>query len=111
MKTILFSFCLMITVFSASAFSPSSTDPAVELTKKLSDIITASSIWEEASENQSIIVSFTINENGELVILSTNNNVYDAKLKGLLNYRRINTNPVLVNRIFHLPIKIKPEGI
>jgi len=110
MKTILLSLCLLVGAMNVNAFTPDTDDPKQELTKQLSTIVSSSSIWNGTKENHKLIVSFTINDNNELVILSTNDSDFDFELKGLLNYRKMNISPALKNKIFHLPIRIESKA-
>ncbi len=107
MKTIFLSVCLLITGLSSNAFSPDTEDPKSEMTKQLSEIVEASSIWDGTKKDFSITVSFTINDNSELVVLTTNESPFDFEIKSLLNYRKMEVSPILINKIFHLPIRIE----
>ena len=47
-----------------------------------------------------------INKSSEIVVLTTDNEELDSTMKSLLNYKKLNVDPSLVNQTFYLPVTI-----
>ena len=107
MRAIFLSVCLMITTLFAVANPSGNGDPNESLTLQLSEIINKSTIWENIESGTKILMSFTINSDGEIVILSTDSPSLDTAIKDILNYKKVNVNENFQNEIFHLPISIQ----
>ena len=55
----------------------------------------------------SIQLTFMVNSQNEIVVLSTNNERFDGLLKAKLNYLKLNLDEKSVNQIFSVPITLK----
>jgi len=110
MKSIFLIAFLACSTFFANANNIETGSPTAELQQQVSEMVLKSSIWESAKEDFKLIVTFTVNNDGEVVILSTNNRAWDESVKSLLNYRKIDVNDAVKNKIFHLPITLEKIG-
>lgn len=81
-------------------------DPQVSLEKQLNKMVTTSDIWDNISEDAVFRVAFTINAKGEIIVLSTDNENYDAAIKSILNYQKVKVEPAFYNKVFFLPVKL-----
>ncbi len=107
MKTLLFSF-----VFTACSFfltastTPSETVDSME--KQLTEMIQNSKFYKTVElEDATIMVKFTINEDNEVIVLSTDSYDYDSKIKSLLNYRNLDLDENITSKVFILPIRLE----
>lgn len=109
MKTLLFSF-----VFTACSFfltastTPSKTVDSME--KQLTEMIQKSNFYKSVElEDAMIMVKFTINEDNEIIVLSTNSDDHDSNIKSLLNYRSLDLDENLRSKVFILPIRLQAK--
>lgn len=49
-------------------------------------------------------ISFIVNSNSELVVLSTNNRDLDDNVKSVLNYKKVAIDDLEFNKVYTLPI-------
>ena len=63
----------------------------------------------EIKKESSAKVSFIVNRNNELVVISVDSKIYELKsfLKNKLNYKKLNVKGVKKGEIYRMPIKIK----
>ncbi len=109
MKAILLSACLMISILSINANTPVNGDPNESLSSQMSEIISKSAIWNDFEGDTNLLVSFTINSDGEVVILSTDSPKMDLAIKNSLNYKKLKVSKKVYNKIFHLPITVQKQ--
>ena len=107
MKSIVLFVLLACTSLVLDAKNLDNISPTEDLQKQLTEMVVNSNIWETADANLKLMVTFTINENGELVVLSTNDKQWDSALKSALNYKKIKVSASVKNQIFHLPISLE----
>jgi hypothetical protein len=111
LKNALFSAALSVAIVSPS-FANHLTTVKSEPTKKsitveISDLIKDIDFTHMGITNESVKLKFMVNENNELIVLSTNNEKLDSKLKSNLNYRKINADNVDAYQIYIVPIKLE----
>ena len=107
MKSIFLFVLLACSTLMLNAKNSTEITPTEDLQKQLTEMVVKSDIWESADNNVKLMVTFTINHNGELVILSTSNSQWDSALKSALNYKKVKVDNKVKNQIFHLPISLK----
>jgi len=104
-----FKVLLMLVVFAGTTFSLSANTPGPkeDLEKQLSNIITKAGSWGKFDGTVQFEVKLMINNDGEIIVLSTTNKSYDRWIKGLLNYRKITVSEDFKSVKIILPIKLE----
>ena len=78
--------------------------------KQLTELIQHADFFESQDlEDAKIMVKFTINQDNEIIVLSTDNRDYDKAIKLLLNYKKLDLNQDLSSKIFVLPIRLESK--
>jgi hypothetical protein len=52
-------------------------------------------------------ISFFVNDQSEIIIVSTNNENLDSVIKSTLNYRKISLDKLAFNKVYTVPVVIK----
>lgn len=92
--------------FTVSFLSANDIDPATksklraEVSKLLTDIE-----WDNSKET--ILISFIVNSNNEVIVTTTNSKKYEDLIKSKMNYKKINVCDVKPYEVFTLPISVK----
>ena len=81
-------------------------DPQEKLEMQVAKIINSSELWASINEEVTIKISFMINTDGELIVLSTDNKQFDRAAKLLLNYQKIEVDKEFLNKKFILPVRL-----
>jgi hypothetical protein len=110
-KTIITSIAISLsTVFFASAadLDPNKTKETKTLRTEISSFI-GKNIPIELDKTTTVKISFIVNNENEIVVLSVNSNVSELNylLKGKLNYKKITVKGIKKGAIYKMPIKIK----
>ena len=87
------------------AKAPTETKKAV--TTQIKTMIQKLDIDVSAYDSQTIKIKFLVNENDELIVLSTEDSGLDKKIKGALNYKEVDTTNVKHNKVYILPISFE----
>ncbi len=83
-------------------------DPAAKSARtEIKEMITKADFAKEISEDVTLNVRFQVNGKNEIIIISTDNDKYDASLKDVLNYKKLKSSDMSINMIYTLPIKLK----
>lgn len=107
MKTLLFSILFSAFSFFAMA-STSNIEPVKSMEEQLTELIQSSDFYKtQKVQDVKIMVKFTFNHENEIIVLSTDNEDYDASLKSLLNYKTLDLDGDLSNKVFILPIRVE----
>jgi len=56
---------------------------------------------------KTVMVQFIINENSEILVLSTNDEYFDNQIKSHLNYKKIENQELKINMPYWLPVTFK----
>ncbi len=107
MKTLLFS--ILFSTFSFFAIASSSNaEPVKSMEKQVSELIQKSDLYKSiADQNQMVMVKFTFNTDNEIIVLSTDSKDYDKTLKNIMNYKTLELDEDLTNKVFILPIRME----
>lgn len=107
MKTLLFSILFSAFSFFAVA-SSTNTEPVKSMEKQLTELISNSDFYKSPDvQDAKIMVKFTFNADNEIIVLSTDNKDYDSSIKALMNYKVLELNEDLSNKVFILPIRVE----
>jgi len=77
------------------------------VTTKIKSIIQNLDIDLDRMESKTVKLKFLINDNNELVVLSTGDSSLDSTLKNALNYRVVNAENMKYNNVYILPVTFK----
>lgn len=58
-------------------------------------------------DDEVLYVHFMLNSKNEIIVLSTDNEDLDQKIKGELNYRAVKVKGVEQNKVYTLPIRVE----
>ena len=58
-------------------------------------------------EDATVNVTFMVNDNNEMIILSTDQENLDSRIKSTLNYKKLKSSDVKVNVTYTLPVILK----
>ena len=105
MKKLFFAlFFAALTNFSfANSANPTSINVS-ELRAELIDLIGTPRLANSLEER--VTIQFTVNAENEVVILSTDNEELDGYLKSRLNYKQLDTENLVVNERYVLPLLV-----
>jgi len=83
-------------------------DPKSELREQIVEMLGKTIINTDLINNQFEVI-FTLNNKSEIVIISVNggNKSVDNYVKSKLNYKKVNVNALNVDKIYHMPLRIK----
>ncbi len=59
------------------------------------------------SEDTKVNISFFINSQNEVIVVTTNNNDLDSVLKSSINYKKIAVHELEYNKVYTVPVHIK----
>lgn len=106
LKTFLLIATFSITFFTANAaIEPVKT--TADLETQLSELILESDAFANAKEAELIKVRFMITTDSKLLVLSTTSQVYDKKIKSILNYEKLDIAANLVGKVYVLPVRVE----
>lgn len=83
------------------------TDPVKSLSSQITKIL-SNNHFSEATVDASAQVRFTVNNQGEIVVLSvdTNNYALESFVKGRLNYKKIDATDLKEGKLFTVSVRI-----
>lgn len=73
---------------------------------EIKEMIKKAEIASEIKNDVSINITFLVNAKNEIIIMSTDNEKYDASLKSALNYKKLKSLDMSINKTYTLPIKL-----
>ena len=98
-------------LFTASAFAtegkPDTREPEVKVTAEIGDLLKSNKIVLEGNEEINAFVRFTLNNDGELVVLSvrTDDPSIESFVKAKLNYQAVKTSGLQQGKTYEVPIR------
>ncbi|MDA9774270.1 hypothetical protein N9B82_04870 [Saprospiraceae bacterium] len=105
-KVLFLSTLFSCVLFMASASNITPEEAAKDLQKQVSELVLNASGWDAEDIGTQIRVRFMVLSNDEIIVLSTNNEDYDASMKSILNYKKISVDNTLKNKVFILPVRL-----
>lgn len=61
----------------------------------------------DIEEVEKVYIDFMINPKGEILVLSTNNDILDRKIKQRLNYKKVYNHQLNYNEVYTLPVSFE----
>jgi len=103
-KSLIFSALFALTVGTATA----STNPTFsDARKEIKKLIVKSDIVDVVQKEVTLNVTFMVNDKNEIIVMSTDNEDYDASIKSILNYKKLKSSDMKINTNYTLPIVLK----
>jgi|TARA_R100000789_G_scaffold100277_1_gene109582 hypothetical protein len=100
----------LLTICLATTFSATEKEPAKETKKLRTEIVTmlGSKIPIVFEKSENIDVSFMINQNNEIVVVSVESEKteFNSFVKRKLNYKKINVTNTIKNKVYIVPVKV-----
>jgi hypothetical protein len=96
---------LVLFVFSAIASPLDSKEPK-SVKQQFTKLLKGMNMGKLA-DGKTLYVDFIINDLGEILVLSTNDETLDSRIKTKLNYKKINSTELIPNKKYTLPISFK----
>ena len=83
-------------------------DPkAVTARSEIKKLIQKSSLVEDLKEDLTVNVTFQINAKNEIIVISTDTDKMDRRIKSVLNYKKLKSSDMKVNVSYTLPVVLK----
>jgi len=96
-----------IVLFSSATFANPIPDSKDQLRTEIANYINNINFSESDFEEDVLYVHFMLNTKNEIIVLSTDNQALDNKIKEELNYRAVKSEGVEANIVYTLPVRIK----
>lgn len=90
--------------------TPFTLSPQEQLEKQITELVNDAEVWGTINKDVVLKISFTINDDGEIIVLSTNNENFDLVAKSLLNYKSIDVDQKFHNKVFILPVRLSKSN-
>jgi len=103
-KSLLLSALFTLILGTASANNNPTTKTA---RAEIKEMISKANFAKNISEEVTLNVTFQVNGKNEIIIMSTDNDKYDSSLKSVLNYQKLKSSDIAINKTYTLPIKLK----
>jgi len=102
-------FCFATASFANTPLSeiPTSTTETKELSKELATYINAIDVDALDIEVEKVHVNFIVNNNNEIVVMSTSNEAFDNTFKSVLNYKTVQATGIKKFKVYTLPVMLK----
>ena len=101
-KSILFAILTIGSLQTASA----SSDPMTTAATEIRDMLKSSLENQQFDNNTKIFITFILNENNEVLVLSTNDNSLDRVIKNTLNYKVLENLDLENGKKYTLPVTL-----
>jgi len=85
-----------------SAYAPSEGDPT-SISSQLLELLEEIDI-SKLTEERKVFVDFMINAKGEILVLSTNDEDFDAAIKSRLNYKKLSNHFLQIDKTYTIPV-------
>ncbi|MEN8123722.1 MAG: hypothetical protein ABFR32_01230 [Bacteroidota bacterium] len=110
LKILVIAFTLFAMNVSAAVLTP--VKPNTKLRAEIVELIGPSCPFEFDKNECTAEVLFTVNTNGEIIVLTVNSPNIKAEpfIKSKLNYKKVNFKPVKEGEVYLLPIRIVKES-
>ena len=103
-KSILMTALFTLILGTASA----STNPETNSARiEIKNLIEKADLAESIKSDVTVNVTFMVNSNNEIIIMSTNQKNLDSSIKSALNYKKLKSSDIKVNITYTLPVVLK----
>jgi len=75
--------------------------------KEIKTLIQKANLVSNLSEDVTVNVTFMVNAKNEIIILSTDKENLDRRIKSTLNYKKLKSSDMKLNVTYTLPVKLK----
>ena len=75
--------------------------------KQIQKMLISNNIMTSIDKDTKVNISFLVNGQNEIIVLSTNNQDLDQAIKSALNYRKISVSELEYNTVYTLPVSFK----
>ena len=86
------------------------TDPnnkANSARNEIKNLIQKSNLAENIKSDVTVNVTFMVNAKNEIIIMSTDQEKFDSRIKSTLNYKKLKSSDIKVNVTYTLPVRLK----
>lgn len=73
---------------------------------EITDLLDGLTLTDLAEDITKLNMKFIVNDDNEIIVLSTSNQEVDVRIKSRLNYQKVATNNVQKNLIYSLPVTL-----
>ena len=106
-KKNLFAFFLMA-AFCVPVFASSvDAKPSKTVTKEIKTLIEKLNLDYEKLDEETVRIKFMVNENGEMIVISTEESRLDKTLKAALNYHKLESKELTPYSLYIVPVKFE----
>jgi len=103
-KSILFSALFALVLGTATANSnPESNTARAEI----KTLIEKSNLATDLKKDVTVYVTFMVNAKNEIIVMSTDQENFDSKIKSTLNYKQLKSSDIKSNKTYTLPVTLK----
>lgn len=103
-KSILFTALFAMVLGTATA----NTNPEKKTARsEIKTLIQKANLVSELKEDVTVNVTFMVNAKNEIIILSTDKEKFDKRIKSTLNYKKLKSSDMKVNVTYTLPVRLK----
>ena len=75
--------------------------------KEIKTLIQKSNLAADIQKDMTVHVTFMVNEKNEIIVTSTDQENLDSTIKSTLNYKKLESTDMLVNKTYTLPVVLK----
>lgn len=106
MSQFLTAIALFVAISVSANANPSAENPTKILAEQIHEMLESNSF--DVEEDLTAKVQFTINKDGEIVVLSvdTNDEILETFVKGRLNYQKVEMNNLKEGKTYTVPVRI-----
>lgn len=99
-------------VFAGSLTAFANTNPISnpsEIRDQIKNMVSTIDVSDMISDEERVEVQFIVNNNNEIIVLNVNDETFDGRIKQRLNYKKVDSEDVVKNKIYSLPIVFKKK--
>lgn len=98
---------LGLVVFSTMMFASPKNNIINSEGKQIQKMLISNNIMTAVDKDTKVNISFLVNGQNEIIVLSTNNQDLDQAIKSALNYQKISVSELEYNTVYTLPVSFK----
>ncbi len=98
---------LGLVVFSTMMFASPKNNIINSEGKQIQKMLTSNNVMNGLDKDTKVNISFLVNGQNEIIVLSTNNQDLDQAIKSALNYQKISVSELEYNTVYTLPVSFK----